>query len=146
MEAGEKEMCCRLTRQQSNERVRACCEETVRVPKQNRTNDFELDFVNERRRQSGKEHCERLLSSRCLAGARAGCALSASRRCKPSLFKMLGFSRSNGADDLCTWESREACESTHMASCLLAVGLSCTEYARDTCDAAYTYNAPTLNR
>ncbi|KAL7198502.1 hypothetical protein ACSBR2_020902 [Camellia fascicularis] len=88
---------------------------------------FVLAFRDAQSWTSAYKACESKLTEQCMAGARIGCAISASSKCKPPWWKSL-FSR--GKTD---FADREKCEEREMAVCLEASKASCSKFATDKC-------------
>ncbi|KAF5937542.1 hypothetical protein HYC85_025048 [Camellia sinensis] len=88
---------------------------------------FVLAFRDAQSWTSAYKACESKLTEQCEAGARIGCAISASSKCKPPWWKSL-FSR--GKTD---FADREKCEEREMAVCLEASKASCSKFATDKC-------------
>ena len=65
------------------------------------------------------------------AGARSGCSITASRKCKPPWWKGLF-----GAA-LTDYEERERCEEREMAACLEAAKEACITFAKEKCIAPF---------
>ncbi|XP_074587707.1 uncharacterized protein LOC141843547 [Curcuma longa] len=63
----------------------------------------------------------------CEAGARIGCSISASNKCKPPWWKVLfGIAPMDYVD-------REQCEELEMATCLVAAKEACIQFAKERC-------------
>ncbi|XP_038983122.1 uncharacterized protein LOC103702548 isoform X2 [Phoenix dactylifera] len=70
---------------------------------------------------------EAKIIEQCEAGARVGCSISASNKCKPPWWKTLfGVSAADFAE-------REKCEEREMASCLAASKEACIQFAKGKC-------------
>ncbi|RCV39077.1 hypothetical protein SETIT_8G194700v2 [Setaria italica] len=70
---------------------------------------------------------EASLVSQCEAGARSGCSITASRKCKPPWWKgLLGAAPTD-------YEERERCEEREMAACLEAAKEACIKFAKGKC-------------
>ncbi|WVZ90918.1 hypothetical protein U9M48_037171 [Paspalum notatum var. saurae] len=67
------------------------------------------------------------LVSQCEAGARSGCSITASRKCKPPWWK--GLFGSAPTD----YEERERCEEREMTACLEAAKEACIKFAKGKC-------------
>ncbi|OQU83852.1 hypothetical protein SORBI_3005G188300 [Sorghum bicolor] len=61
------------------------------------------------------------------AGARSGCSISASRKCKPPWWKGLFVAAPTD------YEERERCEEREMAACLEAAKEACIKFAKAKC-------------
>uniref|UniRef100_A0A0D9XU69 Uncharacterized protein n=1 Tax=Leersia perrieri TaxID=77586 RepID=A0A0D9XU69_9ORYZ len=72
------------------------------------------------------EAAEASLLSQCEAGARSGCSITASRKCKPPWWKGLF-----GAPP--DYQERERCEEREMAACLEAAREACVKFAKEKC-------------
>ncbi|OEL20614.1 hypothetical protein BAE44_0018367 [Dichanthelium oligosanthes] len=70
---------------------------------------------------------EASLVSQCEAGARSGCSITASRKCKPPWWK--GLFGAAPTD----YEERERCEEREMASCLESAKEACVNFAKGKC-------------
>ncbi|XP_057859182.2 uncharacterized protein LOC131068006 isoform X3 [Cryptomeria japonica] len=64
------------------------------------------------------------------AGARMGCSVGASNKCKPPWWKYLFHIGKVSSDQIA---EREACEEHEMKTCVLASRDACIKYAKDTC-------------
>ncbi|KAG8090536.1 hypothetical protein GUJ93_ZPchr0011g26925 [Zizania palustris] len=73
------------------------------------------------------EAAEAALLSQCEAGARSGCSITASRKCKPPWWK--GFFGGAPTD----YQERERCEEHEMAACLEAAREACVKFAKEKC-------------
>ncbi|KAF7804711.1 uncharacterized protein G2W53_043822 [Senna tora] len=71
--------------------------------------------------------CERKIIQQCQEGARIGCAISASSKCKPPWWKALLGAKPT---DL---KERELCEEREMENCFAAAKEKCIGFARDKC-------------
>ncbi|KAJ1433111.1 hypothetical protein SESBI_06333 [Sesbania bispinosa] len=71
--------------------------------------------------------CERKIVQQCEEGARIGCAISASSKCKPPWWKVLLGPKPS---DL---KEREICEEREMADCFSVAKEKCVGFARDKC-------------
>ncbi|CAN6363456.1 unnamed protein product [Urochloa humidicola] len=70
---------------------------------------------------------EASLVSQCEAGARSGCSITASRKCKPPWWKgLFGAAPTN-------YEERERCEEREMAACLEVAKEACIKFAKGKC-------------
>ncbi|KAL6968270.1 hypothetical protein U1Q18_046312 [Sarracenia purpurea var. burkii] len=88
---------------------------------------FVLAFRDAQCWASAYKACESKLTEQCEAGARIGCAISSSSKCKPPWWQFLyGGSKTDFAD-------REKCEEREMAVCLEASKANCGKFARDKC-------------
>ena len=65
------------------------------------------------------------------AGARSGCSITASRKCKPPWWK--GLFGAAPTD----YEERERCEEREMAACLEAAKEACITFAKEKCIAPF---------
>ncbi|KAL9331810.1 hypothetical protein ACSQ67_001420 [Phaseolus vulgaris] len=88
---------------------------------------YVLAFRDSRAWASSFVACERKIVEQCEEGARIGCAVSASRNCKPTWWKALVGST------LSDLKEREQCEVREMADCLAAAKEKCVGFARDKC-------------
>ncbi|KAK7245426.1 hypothetical protein RIF29_40272 [Crotalaria pallida] len=76
--------------------------------------------------------CERKIVTQCEEGARIGCAINASSKCKPPWWKVLvgSGSKKPAEEEL---KERELCEEREMRECLDAAKGKCVEFARGKC-------------
>ncbi|CAJ1903290.1 unnamed protein product [Sphenostylis stenocarpa] len=88
---------------------------------------YVLAFRDSRAWASSFVACERKIVEQCEEGARIGCAVSASRNCKPTWWKALV------GPTLSDLKEREQCEVREMADCLAAAKQKCVGFARDKC-------------
>ncbi|CAL4991434.1 unnamed protein product [Urochloa decumbens] len=70
---------------------------------------------------------EASLISQCEAGARSGCSITASRKCRPPWWK--GLFGAAPTD----YQERERCEEQEMAACLEAAKEACIKFAKGKC-------------
>ncbi|XP_061369098.1 uncharacterized protein LOC133311975 [Gastrolobium bilobum] len=73
--------------------------------------------------------CERKIVEQCAEGARIGCAISASSKCKPPWWKALVGPKPKPSD----LRERELCEEREMEDCFAAAKEKCVGFARDKC-------------
>ncbi|CAL5193687.1 unnamed protein product [Lathyrus oleraceus] len=71
--------------------------------------------------------CERKIVQQCEEGARIGCAINASRKCKPPWWKALSGPK------LSDLKEREICEVREMEECLVVAKEKCVGLAREKC-------------
>ncbi|MBA0714949.1 hypothetical protein Golax_013887 [Gossypium laxum] len=71
--------------------------------------------------------CESKIISQCEEGARIGCAITASNKCKPPWWQSLIGWKSM---DL---KERERCEDIEMENCLVAAKEKCIDFAKEKC-------------
>ncbi|XP_028804222.1 uncharacterized protein LOC114759247 [Neltuma alba] len=88
---------------------------------------FVLAFRDSHAWISSYRACERKIILQCQEGARIGCAISASSKCKPSWWKALMGAKPT---DL---KERERCEESEMESCFAVAKEKCIGFARDKC-------------
>ncbi|CAL4979740.1 unnamed protein product [Urochloa decumbens] len=74
---------------------------------------------------------EASLVSQCEAGARSGCSITASRKCRPPWWK--GLFGAAPTD----YQERERCEEQEMAACLEAAKEACIKFAKGKCIAPF---------
>ncbi|CAL4979711.1 unnamed protein product [Urochloa decumbens] len=67
------------------------------------------------------------LVSQCEAGARSGCSITASRKCRPPWWKSLFGAAPTD------YQERERCEEQEMAACLEAAKEACIKFAKGKC-------------
>ncbi|GJN25543.1 hypothetical protein PR202_gb13385 [Eleusine coracana subsp. coracana] len=77
--------------------------------------------------QAAWDAAEASLVTQCEAGARSGCSITASRKCKPPWWKGLF-----GAAPM-DYQEREACEEREMVACLEAAKEACNKFAKEKC-------------
>ncbi|XP_027353064.1 uncharacterized protein LOC113863619 [Abrus precatorius] len=88
---------------------------------------YVLAFRDSRAWASSFIVCERKIVAQCEDGARIGCAVSASRKCKPPWWKAVVGPK------LSDLKERELCEAREMAECFAAAKEKCVGFARDKC-------------
>lgn len=72
--------------------------------------------------------CESKIISQCEEGARFGCAITASNKCKPPWWR--GFIGGARSEDL---KERERCEDRELEGCLVAAKDKCVGFAKEKC-------------
>ncbi|XP_010512757.1 PREDICTED: uncharacterized protein LOC104788678 [Camelina sativa] len=72
------------------------------------------------------KRCETLIKEQCEEGARIGCAVSASKNCKPPWWR--------GSGDM---RERDKCEEREFKACVAAAMDKCAGFARDKCSGAF---------
>lgn len=72
------------------------------------------------------KRCETLVKEQCEEGARIGCAVSASKNCKPPWWR--------GSGDM---REREKCEEREFEGCVAAAMGKCASFAKDKCSGAF---------
>lgn len=77
------------------------------------------------------EAAEASLFSQCEAGARSGCSITATRKCKAPWWKGLF----GGATT--DYQEREQCEEREMASCLESAKEACIKFSKEKCNAPF---------
>ncbi|XP_030502692.1 uncharacterized protein LOC133028921 [Cannabis sativa] len=88
---------------------------------------FVLAFRNPRAWAKAYRACESKIIDQCVSGARIGCSISASSKCKPSWWlNLTGFT----ASDL---KEREQCEEREMNGCLAVAKEKCFGFAKERC-------------
>eukprot|EP00250_Pteridium_aquilinum_P004048 c14293_g1_i1 orf=121-681(+) len=96
---------------------------------------FVLAFQDEDSWLKAWHSCEVNIAERCEAGARMGCSVNASKKCKPPWWRnRLPFFHNVKNQ----YEDREACEEREMQSCLADAKDKCTDYAKDTCKGGFS--------
>lgn len=106
---------------------------------------FVLAFRDSRAWRSAFKACESKIIEQCEAGARIGCAVSASSKCGPPWWwALIGRSPPSLAE-------REECEEREMAACVAASKEKCVKFAKDKClgpfrDARIAVNGRDLTR
>ncbi|XP_022634813.1 uncharacterized protein LOC106757625 [Vigna radiata var. radiata] len=88
---------------------------------------YVLAFRDSRAWASSFLACERKIVEQCEEGARIGCAVSASRNCKPTWWKALA------GLTLHDLKEREECEVREMADCFAVAKDKCAGFAREKC-------------
>lgn len=112
----------------------------LRVPLQAGENDdpskgpYVLAFKDEDSWRRAWLTCESRLVEQCEAGARMGCSIGASNKCKLPWWKTL-FHIGKITDDQIA--EREACEEHEMRACLVASRNTCAQHAKDMCRPAF---------
>eukprot|EP01018_Ginkgo_biloba_P011063 Gb_27688 [translate_table: standard] len=112
----------------------------LRVPLQAGENDdpskgpYVLAFKDEDSWHRAWLACESRLSEQCEVGARMGCSIGVSNKCKPPWWKNLFHFGKLTSRQI---EEREACEEREMTACVIASRDTCAQYARDTCRPAF---------
>ncbi|ESQ43734.1 hypothetical protein EUTSA_v10006272mg [Eutrema salsugineum] len=76
------------------------------------------------------KRCETLIKEQCEEGARIGCAVSASKKCKPAWWRSLA-----GGVDM---RERDSCEEREFKECLGAAKDKCSGFAKDKCGGAFS--------
>lgn len=71
--------------------------------------------------------CERKIIQQCQEGARIGCAISASSKCKPPWWKALMVAKPTD------FKERELCEERETENCFATAKEKCIGFARDKC-------------
>ncbi|VVB06722.1 unnamed protein product [Arabis nemorensis] len=77
------------------------------------------------------KRCESTIKEQCEEGARIGCAVSASRNCKPPWWRSLA---DRGSGDM---REREKCEEREFEGCLAAAKDKCAGFAKEKCSVAF---------
>ncbi|KAF8393693.1 hypothetical protein HHK36_021940 [Tetracentron sinense] len=88
---------------------------------------FVLAFRDARSWKSAFQACESKIIEQCEAGARLGCSISSSSKCKPPWWRNLFGSATQD------FTEREQCEECEMTSCLADSKVSCLKFAKDKC-------------
>ncbi|XP_059435998.1 uncharacterized protein LOC132168924 [Corylus avellana] len=91
------------------------------------TGPYVLAFRDPQAWASAFKSCESKLVDQCEHGARVGCAIAASNKCKLPWWRAMVGQR---ATDL---SERERCEEREMEGCVLAAKEKCIGFARDKC-------------
>ncbi|XP_022145972.1 uncharacterized protein LOC111015296 [Momordica charantia] len=87
-----------------------------------------LAFRDPQAWESAYKICESKIIEQCEAGARIGCSITASNKCKPPWWGFLIHS-SKGLD----LKEREHCEEREMEACLAAAKEKCVGFAKEKC-------------
>ncbi|CAN0898226.1 hypothetical protein LINGRAHAP2_LOCUS19584 [Linum grandiflorum] len=90
---------------------------------------YVLAFRNPQSWSSAYTACESNIAKQCEAGARVGCALTASNNCRPSLWRSLV----GGAPTSAELKEREECEQREMEGCFVAAKEKCAGFAKEKC-------------
>ncbi|XP_062085246.1 uncharacterized protein LOC133791336 [Humulus lupulus] len=88
---------------------------------------FVLAFRDPRTWANAYRVCESKIIDQCVSGARIGCSISASSKCKPPWWRALTGFR---ASDL---KEREQCEEREMKGCLEVAKEKCSGFAKERC-------------
>lgn len=92
---------------------------------------YVLAFKNPHSWAAAYKTCESKIIEQCESGARIGCAISASNKCKPPWWRnLIGGRGRKLPDDL---KEREECEELEMEACLVAAKEKCVGFAKDKC-------------
>lgn len=96
---------------------------------------FVLAFKDEEAWRRAWHNCETKIAEQCEAGARMGCSINATKKCKPPWWQgLLPFlTKSKGET-----ENMEACEAREMLTCVADAKDKCTDYAKDICKTAFS--------
>ncbi|XP_027153105.1 uncharacterized protein LOC113753171 [Coffea eugenioides] len=91
-----------------------------------------LAFKDPQSWASAYKACESQITQQCEAGARIGCSLAASNKCKPSWWKTLtgGVAKQDYAE-------RAKCEEREMEACLETAKDKCREFSKNKCMTAF---------
>uniref|UniRef100_A0A5B7BG40 Uncharacterized protein n=1 Tax=Davidia involucrata TaxID=16924 RepID=A0A5B7BG40_DAVIN len=88
---------------------------------------FVLVFTDAKSWAAAYKACESKITEQCEGGARIGCAISASSKCKPPWWKTLfGVAKID-------FTERAKCEEREMAVCVEASKENCRKFAKDKC-------------
>ncbi|XP_073143507.1 uncharacterized protein [Henckelia pumila] len=78
------------------------------------------------------DSCKLQITSQCESGARIGCSISASNKCKPPWWKLLlGLTSQQDLSE------RAKCEEIEMEACCVAARERCAEFAKQKCVPAF---------
>lgn len=88
---------------------------------------FVLAFKDDRAWNAGFRACKSKIRDQCEGGARIGCSISASSKCKPPWWRTL----LGGAT--VDYSERERCEEREMTACIAASKESCLNFAQEKC-------------
>ncbi|PIN08809.1 hypothetical protein CDL12_18610 [Handroanthus impetiginosus] len=91
-----------------------------------------LAFKNPRAWAAAYENCKAQITSQCESGARIGCSISASDKCKPAWWKLL-----LGISSKQDFSERAKCEEIEMESCFAAAKENCGVFAKQKCGPAF---------
>ncbi|KAJ0983035.1 hypothetical protein J5N97_011290 [Dioscorea zingiberensis] len=88
---------------------------------------FVLAFNDAASWRSALDATRSKLIEQCEAGARVGCSITASNKCKPPWWKsLIGYTAADFAE-------REQCEEREMSSCLAVSKEACLHFAKEKC-------------
>ncbi|KAK6937578.1 hypothetical protein RJ641_031086 [Dillenia turbinata] len=90
---------------------------------------FVLAFKDSNSFNSAFRACKSKLTEQCEAGARIGCAISASNKCKPPFWRSLTGGGTTPQD----LKEREICEEREMEGCVAVAKEKCVTFANDKC-------------
>ncbi|KAG8389291.1 hypothetical protein BUALT_Bualt02G0213600 [Buddleja alternifolia] len=91
-----------------------------------------LAFKNPRAWAAAYENCKAQIISQCESGARIGCSISASSKCKPPWWKsLLGLSSKQD------FSERAKCEEAEMEACFIVAKERCGLIAKQKCEPAF---------
>ncbi|CAN8280324.1 unnamed protein product [Cochlearia groenlandica] len=96
------------------------------------SNPYVLAFRSVESWKSALKRCETLMKEQCEEGARIGCAVSASNKCKPPWWRNIVANR--GSVDM---RVRESCEEKEFKECLAAAKDKCDGFVREKCSGAF---------
>ncbi|KAJ7977332.1 Bifunctional lysine-specific demethylase and histidyl-hydroxylase [Quillaja saponaria] len=88
---------------------------------------YVLAFRDSQAWVSAYRACESKITAQCEAGARIGCAISASSKCKPPWWRAMI------SGQVLDWKEREICEERETESCFAAAKDKCNGFAKDKC-------------
>ncbi|KAK6164603.1 hypothetical protein DH2020_001467 [Rehmannia glutinosa] len=91
-----------------------------------------LAFKNPRAWAAACKNCEAKITLQCEFGARIGCSISASSKCKPPWWKIL-----LGVSSKQDFSEREKCEEREMEACFVAAKERCGDFAKQKCEPAF---------
>ncbi|KAL3531294.1 hypothetical protein ACH5RR_010616 [Cinchona calisaya] len=93
---------------------------------------FLLAFKNPESWASSYQSCKSQITQQCEAGARIGCSLAASNKCKPPWWKtLLGLAPKQD------YTERAKCEEREMEACVQTAKEKCREFAKNKCLMAF---------
>ncbi|XP_057965922.1 uncharacterized protein LOC131156338 [Malania oleifera] len=101
---------------------------------------FVLAFPTSQSFGSAFKACESKIVDQCEGGARIGCAISASSKCKPPWWQAI-----IGGGGVLDLEEREKCEEREMGICVAASKEKCLLFAKEKCLASFRDARVALN-
>ncbi|XP_057801006.1 uncharacterized protein LOC131016333 [Salvia miltiorrhiza] len=91
-----------------------------------------LAFKNRRAWAAAYRNCRAQIIAQCELGARVGCSISASSKCKPPWWKVI-----LGVYSKQDFREREKCEEIEMEACFAAAKERCSGFAKQRCEPAF---------
>lgn len=91
-----------------------------------------LAFKSPRAWAAAYRSCRAQITAQCESGARIGCSISASSKCKPPWWKVI-----LGVHSKQDFKEREKCEEIEMEACFAAAKERCGGFAKQKCEPAF---------